>query len=111
MLLHACQLTSFQIHRIFAFLVSDARHLAYLVSLQRFCFCFCFQSLLCFLRMEIEIAQLEISGHFPGEACRSPQRQCNMFCVSCQLPCTPAVYLLTWASENVLFFLCFSVLH
>ena len=74
---------------------TDAGCLAYLVSLQRFCFCFLFSNppLSFFLRMGIDNAQLQICGHFPSESCRWPQRQRSIFCFSCQLPRSPPVSL------------------
>ena len=45
--------------------------------------------------MGIEKAQLQICGHFPSKTCRSPQRQCSIFCFSCQLPRSSAVSLPT----------------
>ena len=52
---------------------------------------FCFPILL-FLRVRIENAQLQICEHFPSESCRSPQRQCSIFCFSCETPRGPAVF-------------------
>ena len=43
---------------------------------------FCFPTLLSFLRMGIDNAQSQFSGHSPSESCRSLQRQCNNPAVS-----------------------------